>query len=207
MPAPRFTKDQRLKLKGDIARMRLQQRSTWEIATELSISHTTVIHYLKGIEEEWQAEYKQLHDRKRAAELQRLDRVEREAWDAWFNSLGPTLKTERSEEELATMDREYQVGNAPARPEDVDTASTLLRPRPRAVSTKVTTMEQLGDPRYLEIIRKCVETRAKILGLEPAKVVQVDIRAQAEKAAKYLGKDVSEVLARAEEIAARAWGA
>ena len=75
-------------------------------------------------------------------ELQKLDEVERVAWEAWRRGIGPKKKT---------MTESTQGGKG-------------------GIKAQVTTEELNGDPRYLSVIDSCGKRRAQLLGLEaPAK--------------------------------------
>lgn len=88
-----------------------------------------------------------------AAELNKLDVIEKEAWWAWERSKGRREETQT---------------------ERVDGRSSRAK-----VSVK--THDRDGDPRFLEVIRACIEDRRKLLGLdEPTKIdIEMDIRAWA----------------------------
>jgi predicted transcriptional regulator len=59
------------------------------IARELSISQPTVCQDLQAIRKQWRESAIRDFDAARELELQKLDRVEREAWAAWERSQQP----------------------------------------------------------------------------------------------------------------------
>lgn len=75
-------------------------------------------------------------DRARAVELARINKLERTYWEAWEKSL---LETKRTKTSTRTG------GDATA---------------------EVQRIERLGDPRYLEGVRWCIERRCKLLGVD-----------------------------------------
>lgn len=80
----------------------------------------------------------------KAAELAKLDEIEREAWGAWHRSYG---------KRQATSTERRTGGKAPG-----DKA-------------RVTTEEVSGDPRFLAIVLDCQQRRAKMLGLDAPTLV------------------------------------
>lgn len=115
-----------------------------EIGKALGISHAAVSKHLKKVQARWQSEQVDNLAATRLRELAKIDETEREAWLAWERS-------KRDAEERRKLVQEEDEG------ED------------GGIVTKITTEEkhkgQCGDPRYLEVICKCREQRAKLYGL------------------------------------------
>jgi hypothetical protein len=104
------------------------------IAEKLDISQATVCLDLKAIQKFWRESAVRNFDAARDLELQKLDRIEYEAWGAWTESKKPA--------QSATM-----------------TEGT------RQQQTRKTLKNQHGNPRYLELIARCIAQRCMILGL------------------------------------------
>jgi len=68
------------------------------IATQLSIAQPTVCVDLRKIREAWRASSIRDFDDARAVELQKIDRIEREAWAAWERSQKPAQSAVVSED-------------------------------------------------------------------------------------------------------------
>lgn len=138
------------KKKVEIARLYMEARSQAAIAEQMGLSINTVAKYLREIREEWKQEYKELWETKKAEQLAKIDRVEEEAWDAWFRSCGEQITTKRTV-------REYR--------ENVDSPRGGHVMVPIEQNREQVVRQQNGDPRFLERIQWCIEMRVKILGL------------------------------------------
>jgi hypothetical protein len=108
------------------------------------LSRQIVTTQIQGIIGEWRAKMLQAVDEKIADELARLNKIEREAWDAWERSKAEETKT-TSEKSEGTNGR------------------TLAR---------VIKAGRDGDPRFLMIVGNCVTERCKLLGLYAASKVE-----------------------------------
>ena len=113
------------------------------IAEQLRVAQSTISNDLKRIQQQWRASTIRDFDSQVTVELQKIDRLEREAWAAWERSQKPSqqarLKGAQSEQ---NADR--------------------------------TIKNQVGDPRFLEQVHKCIASRRAILGLDaPAHVEPV----------------------------------
>jgi len=126
-----------------VAKLSLEGLSTYAIAAQMNVSQRTVWRDLEIIRKEWRDRSVEMIDEVKAKELAKLDKVEAEAWAAYWRS---------------TTDREKRVAE--------------MRPGPSGGKfTKIETEGQAGDPRFLKIILDCQERRAKILGTDaPTKV-------------------------------------
>jgi hypothetical protein len=138
------TPDQIRRDRAEIARFYLQRLTQAEIGERLGLSRQQVGYDLQAVRREWlQSSLVDFHARK-AEELARIDRLEREYWAAW----------EESKKERQTSITE----------QTTDADGERLRAGIRKV-------EQTGDPRYLAGVQGCVEQRCKLLGLNaPQKI-------------------------------------
>ena len=129
----------------DIARLYIQHYTQEQIADWLGrnrpyrITRQQISLDLKGIFEEWRKESVRTLDERKAEELKRLDRIEAEAWLAW----------EKSKDEITRVMQEKKGG----------VNGTIER-------ATVTKEKSNGDPRFMVVIDRCVERRAKLLGLD-----------------------------------------
>jgi hypothetical protein len=151
----------------DVARLYLQGFSPLEISNQLStirpykIIERTVERDIELVRSRWLENAMIDYGQMKANQLAKIDELERIYWRAWYDSWKDKEVTFQEKiEELQTN------ANAPA------------VGKQRVSKQKET---QLGDTRYLEGIKWCVEERAKMFGLHmPEK--QVNWRIEAKKA-------------------------
>lgn len=117
--------------------------------TGQTISYATVSRYLDEALAQWKTEKLKLVDNHKDFELARINKLEVEAWSAWFASKGGVNVT--SEKEKGPKEGTI----------------TLLE---KGKSKK----ETFGDARYLDLVKWCIEQRCKILGVEAPAVVEVN---------------------------------
>jgi hypothetical protein len=136
--------DQIRKDRAEIARLYLQRMTQAEIGQHLGLSRQQVGYDLNAVREEWLQSSLMDFNARKAEELARIDRLEREYWDAW----------EASKKERQTSTTE----------QTTDADGERLKAGIRKT-------EQTGDPRYLSGVQWCIEQRCKILGLNaPQKI-------------------------------------
>ena len=125
-----------------VAGMLLSGRNYREIAHAVGAKSTeSIFTDVQAIIAEWKETQKHNISEWIALELERIGRLESEAWDAW----------ERSQANAETR-------TVKERKKD-DTRETF------------TSKGQCGDPRFLEVVLKCVTRRCELLGLdEPTEV-------------------------------------
>lgn len=113
------------------------------IAAELSatrpyrLTHQTIGNDIEELLSRWRQTMVEKIDELQAAELLRINTIEREAWDAWERS---KHKKEKTLSEQKTGDKAGQ-------------------------RAQITREDQIGDPRFLEHVRWCITKRCEILGL------------------------------------------
>lgn len=145
MPGIKRTRAQKIKDRETIATLRLKAYTLQQIVDETGLSKSTVQRVLRELLAEWQARAASATDEIKAAELAKLDALERDAWAEW----------ERSKMEWSK--RSVKTGG------------------PNGKETKVEKGEQCGDPRYLNVILGIHERRARLLGIEaPQKIAPTD---------------------------------
>lgn len=160
-PAPRLTKRQKRALVEahlvTVAEMYLSGKSQTAIAAEINVNQSTVSRYIKRLQDRWRAASAELIDDRKARELAKIDRLEREYLEAW----------EKSKLDGETKIRRKKTINL--RGELADGVHLEIPAEEREFS--LTTRGQTGDPRYLQGVQWCVETRLKIMGgYAPVKV-------------------------------------
>lgn len=127
------------KRRMQVAELALKGCRQIEIAERLGVAQATVSSDLKQLRLQWQAAAAANTARSIARQLDKLDLIEREAWDAWERSKQPSHVTvvERSAE------------NEP-------------------VKMRQTLKHQTGDARYLDQVQKCLAAARELLGLSAA---------------------------------------
>jgi hypothetical protein len=128
------------------------------IARELGCAPMTVISDLRVIRQQWRTETVAFFNTAKDEQLKKIDKIEENAWKGWEFSRRPASKIINKTD--------------PDGLEDI---------------TEVTE-GQAGDPRFLEIVRKCVEDRRKMLGLDEPD--RIDVKGQIAVAAIQLQKAV-----------------
>ena len=111
-----------------------------EIAKELGINQSTVSRDLKALHKQWLASSLMDINEAKARELAKVDRLEREYWQAWQES--------RGQQESSTS-------------ETVEGTGGQKRAR-----VQVRQEDRAGDPRFLTGVQWCIERRCKILGMD-----------------------------------------
>jgi len=139
------TPDQILAHREVIARRYLRGDKQTDIAADLGVSQQTISVDLKAIRKAWLESSLRDFDEMKAQELAKIDQLEVTYWEAWDKSLQDV--TEQTQ--YANSDRE---GN----------------PVPERAVINVRT--GLGDNRWLEGVKWCIDKRLKILGMETNRV-------------------------------------
>lgn len=110
-----------------------------KIAEKLGINRDTVTTSLNLIRKVWRERLGDTIELHRAEQLAKIDRVESEAWEAWWESKKAVIELKR------------EIENSP---DGVKTKKSKLKKM------------QTGEVRFLELVSKQVEMRSKILGLD-----------------------------------------
>jgi hypothetical protein len=138
---------QRSKDRQTAAELYLKGWSKSEIARYLEVAVSTVARDLESIQKQWKLNSVRDFDIAREEEIQKLQLLEREYWDAW----------ERSQQDKQTSISE-QLNQALAA---AQTAPSLGKRLKTATRTETKT----GEVAYLNGVNKCIEQRCKLLGL------------------------------------------
>jgi hypothetical protein len=110
-----------------------------DIAEEVGLNQGTVSRDLKALHKEWLASALVDIDEAKSRELAKIDKLEREYWQAW----------ERSQEDAETVTKKATETGGVERKEGA-----------------IVTKGQAGDPRFLAGVQWCIERRCKILGID-----------------------------------------
>lgn len=103
--APRPTKEEAVALaerRRRVADLYVQGWRQADIGVRLGIDQGTVSRDLKTIQKEWAEQRVSDIDELKREQLEKIDRVEREAWDGWVRSQKPTRTKEDSEKPKRT---------------------------------------------------------------------------------------------------------
>jgi hypothetical protein len=145
-----------------ISEMYLAGKIQWEIATELKLNQCTVSRDLVEIQKEWKIRAGKQIDLIKAQELSKIDQLERTYWEAWERSC---VEGRRHTTKMrGTITRELNEPNAERR---------FVQETP--TEQIVTTIELIGDKRFLEGVQWCIERRCKMLGLDTEVDVDHDV--------------------------------
>ncbi len=128
--------------RASISKALLQCEHIPSVAKRLGISTKTAYKDVEEIKKAWVMEYQESTLALKMQELQKLQVLESEVWQAWNRSIGGKKKTRKT-----------------FRPSDEHEGADVL------VSTVEEFEECAGDPRYISEIVKCINKRAELLGL------------------------------------------
>lgn len=146
----------------EIARLYLKSWTQAEIARHIGVTRPAVYQALKGIRKELAACWQGVpREHRLAVELEKIDRLERIALDAYERSCG--IQRTRG------VEAEYQQ-RTPRKQDGTPYGKEEVRPSPVSVlvGKRVKTGRQqrtAGDPAFLARVAWCIEQRCKLLGL------------------------------------------
>lgn len=143
MAAPKTsTREQRMARVAQVSELYLQCLSMAEVGRQLNISAVTVYRDICIAREMWRTRATDAIEKLKQQELAKLDVIEVEAWRGWQRSCkSAVVRYEKS-------------GTRPGKQGGLFDESGSEK------------KNQAGDPRFLDIIKGCVESRRKILGLD-----------------------------------------
>jgi len=127
-----------------VARLYLQGKTQAELATQFKVNQSTISRDLEAIRVQWQEQALLHFDEIKARELARIDRLEREYWDAWEES----KKDAETIKQVGTLDSE--------------------KGKIKAGKAEKTSKGQSGNPSFLAGVQWCIEQRLKIFGVYEA---------------------------------------
>ena len=130
--------DQIRKDRAEVARLYLEGWTQADIGAQRGLSRQQIGYDLEAVRQEWLQSSLVDFNAKKAEELARIDKLEREYWSAW----------EASKQERQTSTTEQTTGAEGER-----------------LKAAIRKTDQTGDPRYLAGVERCIEQRCKLLGL------------------------------------------
>jgi hypothetical protein len=142
-----------------VAMMYTEGLTLGQIADKLEVAEGTITKDMRDIRAYWLEKASLEMSERKAEELAKLDRVESEAWAAW----------QRSKESKTTISEKFEDMRAPEPDDEEYRAKKRKGGKPVYVPfkkiTEKKTGERDGDPRYLEVIERCVTMRLRVLGM------------------------------------------
>ena len=142
-----------LERRSKIAEMYLRGVAQYIIADELNISTSQVSRDLKKLAQQWRESALVNIDEVKAKELAKIDKLEKEYYDAWVRSCQMKTKKSAKKKRLTTA-----IGKALG----VDSKEQTF-----------TEEQMIGNPRFLEGVRWCIAKREEIFGYAAAKKIDV----------------------------------
>ncbi len=121
--------------RAEVAKMYLMGMYQSEIAKKVGVTQSQISQDLKMLNKAWIAGAQDDISEAKAREVAKLDLIEAEAWDAWVRSKEKTVK--RSAEKKGE----------------------------RKTLEKLEETENVGDPRYLAQVERCVQGRCQLMGM------------------------------------------
>lgn len=151
----KWTEAERINMRTTVANMLVRGASMNTIIDHMHdpsapdeqyVSIDTIRNIVKTIEQEWRDTYTAAINKVKERELAKLDHMEEQAWEAWEQSKQGKTRDQVNAE--VTTDR--------------TTGAAKRTPR----VTRTTKESNPGDPRYMDIIFKCIAMRIRLYGLD-----------------------------------------
>ena len=146
-----------------IAKLTLMGKTQQEIVEHLAanrpyrVSRPQISYDMAEVRKEWMKDSVSALDQKKAMELARISTVEAEAWSAWEKS-----KRDKVRKVSGKVVTTGAAKDGTAKEQSVESAQVIEE-------------GSTGDPRYMEVILRCAQQRARILGLEaPTRLANAD---------------------------------
>jgi hypothetical protein len=159
-----------------VAQMYLAGKSQFEIGKVVGVSQVTVSHDLTALREEWAADTAMNFSQRMAEELAKIDRLEEVAWEEYKRSREDAkvlvARTESAPERKKEREDRTRLGRAGREAKASEPVGVIGQPVPLMEFRRVVeerTVGRLGDPRYLDRVSWCIETRLKLFGMLDAK--------------------------------------
>lgn len=149
--APR-RKSQVIRDRLAIAEMYLAGKRQMEIAEKLNLNQATISRDIAALHKEWRLQAAQRVDTYKAQELAKIDQLERTYWAAWERSCEEARR--QTTRMAGTITREVGSGTERRFIQDTPTIQTI------------TTLQGMGDQKFLAGVQWCIERRCKLLGID-----------------------------------------
>ena len=140
--AAKRNKLDREKARAFVAEKYLMQWTQQEMAAALNTTQQQVSYDIKAIQKAWRESSLIDMNEAKQQELERVDKLEREYWQAW----------EESKKDAETITKKGK---------GIDESG-----KPNLNDFTAQRKGQTGDPRFLAGIERCIERRCKLLGLD-----------------------------------------
>lgn len=150
MAVPPKKQKEMIDRQAKIAKMYLEGKTQIEIAIILKCAVGTVNRDLKILEKRWLESALSDTDKRKAEEIAKINRLEAQAWDSFFESRKVIEKGEGRRKKPP-----QKSGGKPSESTSHFSKQTI----------------SAGDPRFLSIISECIERRCRIIGIDaPGKI-------------------------------------
>lgn len=170
-----------LERRKEIAALYLQGKSQYQIAKMVTpnVTQRIICKELKAVREEWLKSAVDSYAEAKAKELAKIDHVEEVAWEKFWESCKKaeqrTTKREKmlKPKKLPKVPTKKGTGlpKQPPIPDEVEYEMTLTKEQ-----TERVVKGQVGDPRWIDQVKWCVEMRCKILDLvKPPEINQTNV--------------------------------
>lgn len=147
--------------RAQVAAWYCQGRTQAWMGEQLGITQQQISYDLKAIRKEWAANYADFNTTK-DRELAKIDELERTYWDAWERSCEAAVTAATK---LVTDKRRFQ-----------EAQQYGTQPASDRVDITTRKEEQVGDPRFLAGVERCIKMRRDMLGLDEPRRLQIDWR-------------------------------
>lgn len=143
-----------MKRRVEVAEMYLSGHSQVQIAEKMDVSVNTVAKDLHEIRRVWVSRMEAVFEERKAQELAKIDRLEQVAWEAYERSRGKCRSVRTRNERIRQ--------SVPGRGGRTGTARMVPM---KEVKEETVKDREEGDPRFLEQVSWCIETRLRLMGL------------------------------------------
>ncbi len=150
--------------RAKVARLYMAGKLQCDIAQEFEVSQPTISLDLAAVRKEWLEQANAKTEARYAEELAKIDNIERQAWECFEKSCkdGVHVKLTSLQQLMKQPVGAGKKGKAEAPPPKAELVTVSQQ-------TEKSVKGQVGDPRFLDRIAWCVETRLKLLGyLKPS---------------------------------------
>ena len=185
------TKLEKAEHQARVADLYNQGRPLMKIAAEVGIGLGTVCRHLEALQKAWLESSLEDFDQAKARELARIDLVEREMWEAWFESKKESTITS------AKTDEGGKVASAVSTDDKGHKHTEHVVVPLKKTSTSIKRIKRTGNPDYMASIQWCIETRCKIRGffapvkLDVAELDRILDQAIKNEAKKFISGDMA----------------
>jgi len=156
---------EKLQLRTKVLDAYLTGRTQASIALEMCRSQMWVSKVLTGWREEWLARAMKQVDAQVSEEMAKIDHIEQVAWDAWERSKQDAeTKVKKTESSLPDEEPKKKKMGRPSVNGKAGVKGRKLVPVVQKVYEEHHVKGQVGDPRFLDQVSWCIETRMKLLG-------------------------------------------